>query len=427
MSFKLNNTLANDAAEISSSLPNKPQVAILFSRLGPYHHARLKAASLHLQVTGIEFSNVDPLYKWDLVAGADGFSRVALFPGVALNELSASRITNRVNEVLSQVRPQVVVIPGWSDRCSLAALLWCVAQGVPAIVMSETTVWDFKRTWLKEVLKRRIVKLYAAGLVGGRSHAEYLAQLGVKPADIFLGYDAVDNDYFATKSAAVRCRSSELRSEHQLPESYFLASARFVEKKNLLQLLQAYALYRAKVAGKPEAEIWDLVLLGDGPLLAAIEKQIVTLHLSEHVFLRGFKQYPELPVYYGLAKVFVHASTTEQWGLVVNEAMASGLPVLVSNRCGCAIDLVQEGVTGYSFDPFNVDQIAGLMARCSTQPAALAAMGQAAQKLISSWGVERFGEGLAQAVEVAMSRPAPKTTALDSMLIKFLLQRNHVE
>src|SRR5205823_7578307 len=94
---------------------------------------------------------------------------------------------------------------------------------------------------------------------------------------------------------------------------------------------------------------WDVVLLGDGPLREALNSQLSTLNLHPHVQLPGFKQYNELPVYYALAKAFVHASTTEQWGLVVNEAIASGLPVIVSERCGCAPELVRDN--GFTFDP----------------------------------------------------------------------------
>src|SRR5208337_5127598 len=93
--------------------------------------------------------------------------------------------------------------------------------------------------------------------------------------------------------------------------------------------------------------------------------------------LPGFKQYEELPAYYGLAGAFVHASTAEQWGLVANEAMASGLPVLVSNRCGCATELVEEGRNGFAFDPENVEQLAGFMRRLGCGPTDAASMGMA--------------------------------------------------
>src|SRR5262249_59830905 len=96
---------------------------------------------------------------------------------------------------------------------------------------------------------------------------------------------------------------------------------------------------------------WKLVLLGEGEQRAKLEGLRDALGLRNDVSMPGFKQYDELPAYYGLASAFVHTSTTEQWGLVVNEAMAAGLPVLVSERCGCGPDLVREGVNGFTFDP----------------------------------------------------------------------------
>jgi glycosyltransferase involved in cell wall biosynthesis len=125
--------------------------------------------------------------------------------------------------------------------------------------------------------------------------------------------------------------------------------------------------------------------------------------LQRCVLLPGFKQYPELPAYYGLASAFVHASTTEQWGLVVNEAMASGLPVLVSNRCGCATDLVQEGVNGFTFDPYSVEAIAHAMQRVwQMEDGELKKMGAQSARIITNWGPERFATGLEAAARKAI-------------------------
>jgi len=98
--------------------------------------------------------------------------------------------------------------------------------------------------------------------------------------------------------------------------------------------------------------------------------------------------------------------------------------VLVSNRCGCAMDLVQEGGTGFSFDPFNVEQMAELMVRCSSNSTGLSGMGIAARKLVANWGCNRFVEGLTRAVEMAIKVPLPKTPVLAPLLIKYLLTRD---
>src|ERR1041384_6485360 len=159
--------------------------------------------------------------------------------------------------------------------------------------------------------------LYCAARVGGQHHIDYLVELGMPRERIFTGYDVVDSAYFLRRAGEVRGQKSECRKKFGLPENYFLASARFIEKKNLATLIRAYAAYtqKSEAIGNPS---WHLVLLGDGPLREALNSQLSTLNLHGQVHLPGFKQYEELPVYYALANVFVHASTSEQWGLVVN-------------------------------------------------------------------------------------------------------------
>jgi glycosyltransferase involved in cell wall biosynthesis len=140
--------------------------------------------------------------------------------------------------------------------------------------------------------------------------------------------------------------------------------------------------------------------------------------------LPGFRQYDELPVWSGLASAFVHASTTEQWGLVVNEAMASGLPVLVSERCGCVRDLVENGINGLAFDPDDIQALAALMRRVAAMTdERRAAMGRAGQRIIADWGPERFADGLMQAVQLAMSRPPPRVSLFDRALLWSLAHR----
>jgi glycosyltransferase involved in cell wall biosynthesis len=307
---------------------------------------------------------------------------------------------------------------------AFGALAWCSANGVPAVVMSETTEWDESRWLWKEWIKRRILKFCSSGLVGGRPHTEYLVRLGMSLAKISQGYDAVDNGYFAGAVAEARTRAAEIRKRLCLPDNFFLASARFVEKKNLLGLIEAYARYRrlgANSEGGHQAAVpWDLVLLGDGPLRPTIVKFRSGAGLDRCIHLPGFKQFDELPSYYALASAFIHASTTEQWGLVVNEAMSSGLPVLVSNRCGCAQDLVREGVNGFTFDPNDVSELARFMQRISAPEFPLAQFGSQSSSIVANWGPQRFAEGLEQAVTSAMNAPKPCLRALDRLLLRLL-------
>lgn len=403
------------------------RVAILFQRFGPYHHARLNAAGQMFSVWGVEACGMEETYAWEKVEGAVAFTRVTLTDRDSGGRPWKLELHRAMWRALDDIKPHVVVVPGWSYPDALSALLWCAKTHTPSVVMSESTAWDEARTGWKEWLKRRLVKLNSAGLAGGTPHADYLVQLGLERECVFPGYDVVDNGYFTRNADVARGQGNAARRQHGLPEKYFLASARFIEKKNLFRLVQAYRAYRdtAKMAaaGKPEPEIWDLVLLGDGPLKPELNRLVSELGLDACVHRPGFKQYHELPAYFGLAGAFVHPSTTEQWGLVVNEAMASGLPVLVSHRCGCAADLIAEGVNGFTFAPENVEQLTQLMLKISGKDFPLAAFGDECRRRISGWGPEKFAGGLRAAVAVALKHPRPSAGLLDRLLLNLLLRR----
>jgi 1,2-diacylglycerol 3-alpha-glucosyltransferase len=397
-----------------------PGLAIIFHRFGPYHLARLKAAGARRSLTALELSAVDDTYAWSRMDGASNFQRVTLFCDEDVDRKRRREIARGVHATLAAADPQVVAIPGWSHPGALSALLWCLRQGRPAVLMSDSALHDEARRRAPEAIKARVVRLFGSALVGGMPHRDYASVLGLAPEAIFDGYDVVDNDHFARGARQARIAGERWRARLRLPERYFLASGRFVPKKNLLRLLDAYADYRRRAAG----DGWHLVLLGNGELRGEIERRLALPDLAGAVVLPGFRQYDELPTFYGLARAFVHASTTEQWGLVVNEAMAAGVPVIVSERCGCAPDLVRDGVNGFTFDPFNVEELAGLMQRVAAMTdGERDAMGAAGRRIIADWGPERFADGLMLAVEAAMRRPWPQASWLDQGLLWALARR----
>jgi len=394
-------------------------LAILFQRLGPYHHARMEAAANLFPIAAVEYSPLDPTYAWATVAPNGRYPVHTLFPEVQIGSQSLRRVRERLWRLLDGLGPSAVAVPGWSAPASLLALEWCQRSGVPAVLMSESQETDARRNALQELLKRRVVRQFAAGLVGGQSHRRYVETLGLPAERVFDGYDVIDNAHFANGADEARRSAPDLRSRLGLPERYFLAVSRFVPKKNLERLVEAYRRYR-HASG---ASAWSLVLLGDGALRPELLRLRDRLGLAAHVLLPGFKQYEELPVYFGLAQAFVHASTVEQWGLVVNEAMASGLPVLVSDRCGCAPDLVSEGVNGHTFDPFDAADLSQRLVSVASDPAALASMGQASREIIARWSTARFAEGLRSAVTAASTRGHPRAGLTDLLVIRGLALR----
>jgi 1,2-diacylglycerol 3-alpha-glucosyltransferase len=392
------------------------RLVVLFHRFGPYHIARLNATAKRFVLTGVEMSQSDRIYAWRRTGGSESFRRHVIFADIDAE--GARSLIRRMDAVLSALRPEAVAIPGWSHRGALAALLWCHRARVPAILMSESTTIDDRRRPWKEALKRRIVSLFSSALAGGQPQQAYLLELGMPPERVFDGYDVVDNGHFARQADETRRSAADIRHRLGLPERYFLASCRFVAKKNLFRLLQAFERYRNQAG--PDA--WDLVLLGDGQLRPRLLDWVVQRSLQSCVHMPGFQQYEQLPAYYGLAEAFVHASVTEQWGLVVNEAMAAGLPVLVSNRCGCAADLVIDGVNGYRFDPLRQDELAALMLLVASSGCDRGRLGQAGRAMIAEWTPERFAKSLHRAAEAALAIPA-EGGAIARLLVRGLMVR----
>lgn len=399
-----------------------PRVAVIFDNFGPYHIARLAAAASRCNLLGIEVASVSAEYAWNPTAEVP-FARKTLFRVGQGERKNPQEFELRLDQALAEHGTEVVAIPGWSGYHALIALRVARKHSIPVVLMSESQEVDFPRTVFKEWVKRRYLKLCQAALVGGTPHWAYLEKLGMAAGRIFQGYDIVDNAYFSNHADEARSDAENLRRQYGLPARYFLASARLIEKKNLHRLIFAYARYRQAIAGKTEnsAACLDLVLLGDGELRPQLESLVHELGLQDFVHMPGFKQYPELPIFYGLASVFIHASTSEQWGLVVNEAMASGLPVLVSERCGCAQDLVRSGVNGFTFNPFDADGMTALMLKVGGGECDLQRMGKASREIVGRWGPQAFAEGLLKAARVAIETPPSRWNRMDRALLGALV------
>ena len=379
-------------------------MVVVFSRLGPYHVARLRGAAAVLGREGIALHAIaiagsDATYAWDKVAAPTAFPARVLFPDESYEGIAAGRLARALRTALDDINPLTVALPGWAFAEARSGLAWCRARKRPAIVMSESSREDHVRLWPREVLKRTMVRRFGAALVGGQRHRDYARYLGIPRAAIFSGYDAVDNDYFRDGADAIRRNAAAERAARKLPDRYLFTSSRFIEKKNIDGLLRAYALY---LESTPSAR--DLVVCGDGDLKPSLQRLATTLKIDHRVHWPGFVQYPDLPAYYALADAFILASTTEQWGLVVNEAMACGLPVLVSSRCGCAPDLVVEGRNGFTFDPFKPEAIAEALKRIPTDETDRARMGSASLEIIAHHGIEAFGKGLLEAARMVVAR-----------------------
>ncbi|MCX6972986.1 MAG: glycosyltransferase family 4 protein [Verrucomicrobia bacterium] len=388
--------------------------------------ARLKSAGEVLgpmgwRVVALETAGKDATYAWERMesVGQD-FERRTVFKDRVFEEISASEVKRGIFQELDKIQPQAVVIAGWGTADARACLAWCKKNGAKAIVMSETRAADGRRVWWKEWIKSRLVRKFDGALCGGESHKRYLIKLGIPAERIAAGYNVVDNALFFNKAKRDREVFQSSVGEAK-SASYFLASNRFVKRKNLERLIQAYAKYAESFHQGGVENIWPLVLLGDGELRGdllalcgdlglqfANSGQAGNLKLNSYklktskefglVVFSGFRQIEELPGFYAGAGAFVHPALEEPWGLVINEAMASGLPVLSSRNVGAAEELVVDGETGYLFDPMNIEEMANAMSKVAgmNQEERLT-MGRAAYEMVERKApVKAFGEGLAK-------------------------------
>jgi glycosyltransferase involved in cell wall biosynthesis len=378
---------------------------VSFTNFGPYHLARLRALGVRLGELGgrliaYEIAGNERRYPWQVTKDTEPFEWVTLFPDESVENLARSACAQAIGEALERDQPDAVGITGYARPESTAAIAWANRQGRPVILMSETQAIDHPRMWWKEAAKRRRVKRCSAALVGGPRHRDYLVTLGMPAERIAFGYNAVDNEAFALQATAARSSRATCAGLPDAP--YFIAVNRLVSEKNLHRLVRAFAAYRGAAS-----EPWDLVLGGDGPDAARLDRVIQASGVASSIHRPGFLQADDVARWLAHASGFVHPSLMEPWGLVVNEAAACGLPLLVSDRAGCAETLVPDprGTTGCRFDPRDEDAIVASLAWLAALPAdERHAMGRRAAQLVAEWGPDRFASGTLEALALA-ARP----------------------
>ncbi|MEM0985412.1 MAG: glycosyltransferase [Pseudomonadota bacterium] len=397
-------------------------LAIFTRQIGHYHDARFRGAvDVIGDVTIISTANEGGFAEF-VHRKPLNYSVIKLFEmrtdydaAVAKGNLAPS-----VEDALSSLKPTCIAVSGWTNPESMAAIRWGRRNNVPLIMMSESQSDDAARSRVREAVKHRVVSLCDAALVGGPPHADYVETLGIPRNRVHFGYNAVDNAYFSAGVSVATADAKALRAALRLPKRYLLASARFIEKKNLPVLVEAFA---GAIVQSDVGPI-DLVILGDGPEKPRILEAARASGVLDRIHLPGFRGYDVLPAYYGLADGFVHVSTVEQWGLVVNEAMASGLPVIVSDRCGVARSVVKDWQTGFVTTPDKASVERAIGSFLTLGDEAREAMGLTAQRAIGPWGPKRFGEGMKAAMASAMSTNSRgKAAPWDAAILSWMQQR----
>jgi 1,2-diacylglycerol 3-alpha-glucosyltransferase len=380
----------------------KRRVVILTEIISPYRiplfNALAQRANIDLHVIFLSETDTS-LRQWHVYKDEIRFSFEVL-PAFRWRLGKYNVLLNRgVSGALQAAAPDVVVCGGYNYLASWQTLRWARAREIPFLVWSESNLQDMRRGRAPvEFLKRKFLKQCSGFAVPGKSAFQYLESFGIESSSIFTAPNAVDNELYAQATAAVHADREKVRCELGLPERYFLYVGRLVREKGVFDLLAAYA----RLDAGPRAKI-GLVFVGDGAARTSLMQQAAAISPGEIKF-PGFAQREQLTAYYALADVFILPTHTDPWGLVVNEAMASGLPIIVTTVAGCAVDLVREGWNGFQVLPGDTAALAYAMRKIAVDPVLRATMTTNSSQLIAQYSPEAWAEGLGSAVETMVSQ-----------------------
>jgi len=290
-------------------------------------------------------------YKWTLVresVDSDDFASGS-YRGLDVSGIGAA---------LEETRPDVILVPGWHSVSLTRAIAWARARGVPVIYRGDTNAHTGPSGWrrlLWHAKSRALLASYDAFLSVGRRSRQFLTSHGARPARIFASPHAVDNDGFAAAAdldpdtrAAMRARLGA-RSQ----DFVVLFVGKLEGRKRPIDAVRAVA------ALGPNAV---LAVAGSGPLEHDVRCEAA--RLGVRLSLLGFVNQTQLGAVYAAADCLTLPSAADEtWGLVVNEAMATGLPAVVSEHVGCGPDLVVAGQTGDVHRTGDADALAAALSR----------------------------------------------------------------
>jgi glycosyltransferase involved in cell wall biosynthesis len=300
---------------------------------------------------------------------------------------------------LTRERFDALMLVGWGFASCWIALAAARAHGLKVLMRGESGVDSYTpRSPFRSLARRGALELLFrnidAFLSIGTHNADLYRSYGIDESRIFLTPYAVDNEFFLAQAAAVADQRAALRAGLGVTDErpIVLTSGKLTERKAPLDLLRAFIRARREVTAK-------LVFLGDGPLRGEVEREAREAGIADDVLITGFRDQHELPAVYTAADLFAFPTHFETWGLVANEAMLCGLPVVCTDRVPAHKDLIIPGETGDVFPARDIDALAAILTRRLADPARLHAMGRAAREIVRGWNLEACVEGTMRALD----------------------------
>lgn len=305
-----------------------------------------------------------------------------------------------VPEIWAEVRSgryDAVWLHGYNYAASVLAFIAARSKRIPVLMRGETHIALSRPGW-KRALRDRLLSIayrfVDAFLAIGTSNRAYYRSLGVPASRIFEVPYTVDNERFIAASSLTSEERGEVRAHYGLPETVpvILYASKFMRRKHPDSLIRAAAILRDR--GREAA----ILMVGAGEMEAELRELARSLHLADVVF-GGFVNQADLPRVYGASDIFVLPASDEPWGLIVNEVMCAGLPVVVGSLVGCVADLVHEGINGRRVKAGDDSSLADALEEIIADPARRLAMGKESLAMIRNWSYEECRRGILAAVD----------------------------
>lgn len=279
--------------------------------------------------------------------------------------------------------PDSVLVYGWAFKSHLNILRYYKGK-IPVLFRGDSTLLDkagFLASLKRTIFLRWIYRYVDYALYTGKSNCAYYKKAGLKEKQLVFSPHAIDNARFTCASAECKSAASVLRSKLNIQQNeiLFLFAGKIEAKKDPIGLAEAFM--NAGFSNNAH-----LLFVGNGELESALKASCSS---SANIHFLDFQNQSAMPYVYEASNVFVLPSKGpgETWGLAVNEAMANGKPVIVSDKCGCAADLVKQGENGYVFEAGNIAMLAGFLKKIAE--ANLTKMGSSSIEIINEYTIER--------------------------------------